>query len=106
MIPNNSTALQTASVLSIALGRWDDAERQLRFALSRDPLNPYLLWALGTAYYGAGRLQESETAYRKLLETMPDFLWTRTYLGKTLLAQGNPEDALATLQQEPTSRFV
>jgi len=97
--PNNSTALQIASVLSIALGRWDDAERQLRFALTRDPLNPYLLWALGTAYYGAGRLQESETVYRKLLETMPDFLWTRAYLGRTLLAQGNPEAALATLQQ-------
>ncbi|RPH47356.1 MAG: TIR domain-containing protein, partial [Lysobacterales bacterium] len=103
--PNNSTALQGASLRSIALGRWDDAERQLVSELVRDPLNPYVLWALGTAYYGAGRLQESESVYRKLLETRPDFLWTRTYLGKTLLMQGKPEAALAMLQQEADESF-
>ncbi len=103
--PNNSTALQAAGLLSIALGRWDDAERQLRFALARDPLNPYLLWALGTAYYGAGRLQESESAYRKLLETTPDFLWTRVYLGRTLLAQGEPEDCARHAATGTTKSF-
>ena len=38
--------------------------------------------------------------YRKLLELAPGFLWTRACLGKTLLAQGKPEAALAMVQQE------
>ena len=54
---------------------------------------------LGNTYYLAGRFAESEATYRKLLEIEPDFEWTRPYLGKTLLAQGKPEAALAIVQQ-------
>jgi tetratricopeptide (TPR) repeat protein len=63
-------------------------------------LNPYLTWNLAFAYYRAGRLQESEALYRKLLEAEPGFLWTRSYLAKVLLAQGKPDAALAMVQQE------
>ena len=47
-------------------------------------------------------MQKPKAMYRKLLETMPGFLWTRVYIGKTLLAQGKPEAALAMVQQELT----
>ena len=86
--------------MSNTLGRWDDAERQFRAAMVRDPLNPYLNCNLGNGYYLAGRFAESESTYRKLLEIAPDFGWTRPWLGKTLLAQGKPEAALAMVQQE------
>jgi TolB-like protein len=98
--PANPSALMAAGRLSATLGRWDDSERQLRAALVRDPLNTYLIWNLGFAYYRAGRFAESEGLYRKLLELEPGFLWTRSYLGKTLLAQGKPDAALAMVQQE------
>jgi TolB-like protein/Flp pilus assembly protein TadD len=98
--PTNPFVLGYAGMLSYTLGRWDDAERQLRAALVQDPVNPYLMWNLGFAYYGAGQFAESESTYRKLLELRPDFLWTRGYLGKTLLMQGKPEAALAMVQQE------
>ncbi len=98
--PTNPSALMAAGRLSATLGRWDDSERQLRAALVRDPLNTYLIWNLGFTYYRAGRFAESEGLYRKLLELEPDFLWTRSYLGKTLLAQGKPDAALAMVQQE------
>lgn len=98
--PTNSSVLETAGMLSYTLGRWDDAVRQLRAALVRDPVNPYLIWRLGFTYYGAGRFAESESTYRKLLELRPGFLWTRGYLGKTLLMQGKREEALAMVQQE------
>ena len=42
--------------------------------------------------------------YRKLLEIAPDF-WTRPYLGKTLLAQGKPEAALAIVQQATAEKI-
>ena len=98
--PTNPVALNFAGILSYTLGRWDDAERQLRVALVRDPLHPYALWNLGFTYYGAGRFTEAESTYRKVLELHPGFLWTRGYLGKTLLMQGKPEEALAMVQQE------
>jgi TolB-like protein/Flp pilus assembly protein TadD len=98
--PANPSALMAAGRLSATLGRWDDSERQLRAALVRDPLNTYLIWNLGFTYYRAGRFAESEGLYRKLLELEPGFLWTRSYLGKTLLAQGKAQAALAMVQQE------
>jgi serine/threonine-protein kinase len=38
--------------------------------------------------------------YRKVFELAPDFMWTRPYLGRTLLAQGKAEAALAMVQEE------
>ena len=98
--PTNPGALMAAGRLSATLGRWDDSERQLRAALVRDPLNTYVIWNLGFSYYRAGRFAESEDLYRKLLELEPGFLWTRSYLAKSLLAQGKADAALAMVQQE------
>ena len=98
--PANPIALLAAGRLSATLGRYDDSEKQLRAALVLDPLNTYLIWNLGFSYYRAGRFAESEGLYRKLLELEPGFLWTRSYLGKTLLAQGKPDAALLMVQQE------
>ena len=39
--------------------------------------------------------------YRELLEQAPAFIWTRIYLGKTLLARGDAQAALAMVRQEP-----
>jgi tetratricopeptide (TPR) repeat protein len=97
--PTNPVVLTVAGRLAGTLGRWDDAEQQLRTALVRDPLDTYAIFNLGTVYYLAGQFAEAETTYRRLLEVAPDFLWTRSALGKTLLAQGKPEAALAMVQQ-------
>jgi TolB-like protein/Flp pilus assembly protein TadD len=98
--PTDPTVLLAAAILSRTLGRWDDAERQLRLALVRDPLNPLLIWNVGTTLYGARRFAEAEAPYRTILELAPEFLWTRAYLGKTLLAAGKPKDALSIVQSE------
>ena len=98
--PTNPDALEAAGKLATTLGRWDDAERRFRTAMVRDPLSPYLVWNLGNAYYLAGRFAESESTYRELLELEPSFGWTRSYLGKTLLAQGELESALAVVRQD------
>ena len=41
--PTNPDVLNIAGRLSMTLGRWDDAERQFRAALVRDPLNTYVI---------------------------------------------------------------
>jgi TolB-like protein/Tfp pilus assembly protein PilF len=98
--PTDPLALQSAGVLSTTLGQWDKAVRQLREALVRDPLNTYTILNLGIAFYLAGRLSEAEEQFRQLLELEPNFLWTRRWLSKTLLAQGKPQEALTIIQQE------
>jgi adenylate cyclase len=92
--------LNIAGILSYTLGRWDDAERQIRAALVRDPLDTYAMWNLGFTYYGAGRFSDSVRIYRKLLEMEPGFPWGHNYLGLTLLAQGKADEALAVVQQQ------
>jgi tetratricopeptide (TPR) repeat protein len=73
----------------------------LRTALDRDPLEPYLKINLGILYYLARRFPEAEATFRQLLEQEPAFIWTRIYLGKTLLVRGDPQAALAMVRQEP-----
>jgi adenylate cyclase len=97
--PTNPTALMRAGQLSYTLGQWEDAERQLQSALVRDPFLTVAIWSLGTAQYGAGRFAEADATYRRLLEVAPDYFNGRSFLGKTLLAEGKPEGALAMLQQ-------
>jgi TolB-like protein/tetratricopeptide (TPR) repeat protein len=98
--PTNPSVLMYSGMLYRTLGRWDEAERRYLAALARDPLNTYVIWDLATSYYGAGRFSEAEATYRQLLELAPNFYWTRPYLGKTLLAQGKAEAALAIVQEE------
>jgi TolB-like protein/thioredoxin-like negative regulator of GroEL len=99
--PTSVNARNAAGRLYTALGRVDHAERQLRTALDRDPLDPYLKINLGLLYYLARSFPEAETTYRQLLNQAPAFIWTRSYLGKTLLGRGDPQAALAMVRQEP-----
>jgi TolB-like protein/tetratricopeptide (TPR) repeat protein len=97
--PTNPTALMRAGQLSYTLGRWEDAQHQLQSALARDPFLTVAIWSLGTAQYDAGRFADADATYRRLLEVAPDYFNGRSFLGKTLLAEGKPEGALAMLQQ-------
>jgi TolB-like protein len=97
--PTHSRALLVAGQISATLGNFEGAERWMRAALVRDPLNTYIRWNLATTLYRAGRFADAETGYHKVIELAPDFAWTRAYLAKTLLAEGKPEAALAMAQQ-------
>jgi TolB-like protein/Flp pilus assembly protein TadD len=99
--PTDPATLQSAALLAMTLGRWDEAERQLRKALTRNPLDNYVHWTLGANHYGAGGLREAEDVLRKLLEMSPEFPWTRPYLAKTLMAQGRLEEALVVVEEDP-----
>ena len=97
--PNNSMALMFSGMLSATLGHWDDADRQTRAALARDPLNPYAYANRGDALYCAGRFADSEAMYRKVVELSPHFFWAHSSLAMLLLAEGKREAALEMVQQ-------
>ena len=99
--PNDPFGLQIEGMLAYTLGNWDQAERSLQASVSVDPLNTFAWWNLGTARYLAGRYADAEAAYRRLLEISPEFAWVRSYLARTLLAEGKLDAALAMAEGEP-----
>lgn len=100
LAPTDSNVLNGAGRLSITLGRFEDARRQLRAALVRDPLNEYVIYNLALTYYLERRFVDAEKIVRRLLEISPQFPWTRVLLGQTLLLQGRLDEALATVQED------
>ena len=103
--PNDPHALHMAALLAATLGRWDDAERMLRAALLRDPLNTWTRGNLGNTLYRAGRSAEAESEYRQVLEQAPEFLSARSYIGMTLLAQGKAQEAYEIVQQDRNEKM-
>jgi tetratricopeptide (TPR) repeat protein len=103
--PTNPSTLRSAGQLSLALGHWDDAERQYRAVLVRDPLNPFTLTGLGDVYYKTGRYAEAEAMYRKGTRARAGLGVLRSAIGVALLLQGKAEAAPAMVQQDDWSRL-
>ena len=96
--PSDPVSLMLDGLLAMTLGEREKAERQLRAAVDRDPLFNYANFNLGTALYLQAKYGEAEAIFRRLLDISPQFKWTRPYLAKTLLAQGQSRAALDALQ--------
>lgn len=99
--PRNAYALRNAGVLAATLGRFDVAIDLFHQALTRDPLMAPTHVSLGLARFYAGRLADAEVAFRKALALSPESGGTRFFLGRVLLANGESEAALETMNEEP-----
>ena len=100
LAPGSVEALYGQGKLSLTLGHWDDALRQIRAALAQDPLEPNNLLRLSQLQARLGRLAEAETATRRLLDIHPTFAWAHYNLGLILIARGDRAGALAAMEQE------
>jgi tetratricopeptide (TPR) repeat protein len=100
-VPGEGGALDTEALLSLALGRWDDALRQINLALARDPLDAKSSFAVGELQFQRGHLPEAEAAYRRALDIHPTFPWAHASIGLVRLARGEKAAALDAINQEP-----
>jgi TolB-like protein/Tfp pilus assembly protein PilF len=100
-VPGEGGALDTEALLSLALGRWDDALRQINLALAQDPLDAKSFFAVGELQLQRGHLSEAEAAYRRALDIHPTFPWAHVSIGLVRLARGEKGAALDTINQEP-----
>jgi TolB-like protein/Flp pilus assembly protein TadD len=91
----------TSGILSYSLGRGDEAVRQMKSALVLDPLNPFVVFHLGMAHLCTGEFDDAERMFRRTIELAPDFYWAYSWLGKSLLAQGQAEAALEVALKRP-----
>ncbi|MGI1661986.1 tetratricopeptide repeat protein [Palleronia sp. KMU-117] len=87
----------------LAAGDATAAVRAVEAALGENPDNPSLRFAAGAIYGATGDLSSAEREYRTLLETNPNAERVWLELVRVQSAQGNREDALATLEQGLTA---
>jgi tetratricopeptide (TPR) repeat protein len=99
LAPSSADALIGDATLSIAFGRWDQALRQLKSALARDPLRTTSFYDLAEVQMRRGHLPEAEAAMRRGLDIHPTYEWGRWLLGLILLARGDRDAALHEMQQ-------
>jgi len=98
--PANTDGISDAARLAAALGRMDQAIALAEYAVARDPVNPIGNSNLGLYYGDAGRLDEAIASMRTTLSLSPGFIGAQQFIGTALLQKGEPEPALAAMQNE------
>jgi eukaryotic-like serine/threonine-protein kinase len=81
-------------------GRINEAIQVMQQELAHDPLLKRPPCWLGFMLYSAGRLEESETAFKSLLQMNPNYPSAQAFLARTYLLDGKYSEALASVQKE------
>jgi TolB-like protein len=97
---NSAFALYAAADIASVFDRWDEAEGLVRQALTLDPLDPDVRNLLGWTLYRQGRFKAAELEGRRVVQVRPSYFTGHLDLGLYLLAEGEPQMALAEMQQE------
>jgi TolB-like protein/Tfp pilus assembly protein PilF len=100
LAPADGNILFYAAGLSLSMGRWDEALKQVNAALAQDPLNAPAYGNLSFIQSRRGRLEEAETAARRALEINPTAPFGHTILGTMLLDRSQPDAALTEFSKE------
>lgn len=80
-------------------GRWDEAEKELRQAIERNPYQAEWHFNLGLTLEAGGRFREAAEAYKKAFELGPGDAQTAVLVGLNCLRSGDPEGALPWLDK-------
>ena len=104
--PQNPDALSLSAYLAIAACHLDEAERNARQLIERDPLSVDPYRALGTALWFTVALNEAEAVYRRAIALSPSSESMHYRLGLVLLSAGRPQDALRQADAETGQRLA
>ncbi len=98
--PTDLDILGDAAALAESLGRMDEAIALQEYVVACDPVNARERRHMGISYLFAGRLDDAIASFRTALTLSPGHLSVQTLIGTALLLKGEPEAALAAVQQE------
>ena len=101
LAPGSSTVIDGASVMAYKMGRLDEALELARRVLVQDPLSPAFWHNLGLTAHAAGLLDESEKAFRRALELVPQRFVSGALLALVLMDQARADEALERAMLEP-----
>jgi len=97
--PSYSTAHQWYADYLVAMGRMDDALKEIQQARELDPLSPIISADLGTWYFYARRYDDAVDQYRKTIELDENFAAVYTPLGLALWQQGRHPEAVEAFEK-------
>jgi Flp pilus assembly protein TadD len=89
VLPEHPGLLQYRGAVSLSLGHFERAERDLRLALSIEPNRRSAAHSLATVLMKTNRNQEAATVAEKLVETHPQYPAARNAYGAILLNIGD-----------------
>lgn len=101
LVPGNAKAMLRAGSLAAILGRFDEGIVLARQAVTLDPLRIASYNNLGLVLTAANRLDEAIAAFRQMLDLNPRAPTAHFLIAQALLLAGNPQAALAEVEQEP-----
>ena len=101
MAPQDA-AWRVNPLLTLTMGRWDDALKALNLSLARDPMDPDGNFFLGIVQLCRGRLPEAEAAMNRNIELSPTYTFAHYDLALVLLARSEPDKALVEFLKEPS----
>jgi eukaryotic-like serine/threonine-protein kinase len=96
--PNNAEALSYYAMFLAFVGRFDEAIRLNRKALTLDPLAPLINMNGGWTYFAAGMLAEASAQATKMIESDPDFYGAYWLQGAIHLSSGEFDSAVEQLK--------
>jgi TolB-like protein/Tfp pilus assembly protein PilF len=99
--PTNPDILTGVGGILRALGRFEEAIALTKYQIARDPVSTNAYSHLGYYYLWSGRLDDAIAAFRTALRLAPGRIVSHYRIGEALLLKGEPEAALAEMQQEP-----
>jgi serine/threonine protein kinase/tetratricopeptide (TPR) repeat protein len=103
--PSDIETLSSAAILVRSLARPDEAVTIMEYVVARDPVNARSHQRLGAAYYYAGRFDEAIASQRTALKLSPGSVAAHSSISLDLMLKGEPEAALAEIQQEPSHGY-
>ena len=98
--PGDSDVFGLRSLLSALMGNLDEAVKLGEQAVSLDPLDNIPRLQLGYRLYVASRYDEAQAELQKALDLNPRAPFVHFVLGKVLIAEAKPQQALAEIGKE------
>jgi TolB-like protein/class 3 adenylate cyclase/Tfp pilus assembly protein PilF len=81
-----------------AMGRFEEALREIRKAQELDPLSLAINTGVGHVLYLSGQYDQAIEQYRRAVELDPDFMVTHVWFGRPYLEKGMFTEAIAELE--------
>jgi tetratricopeptide (TPR) repeat protein len=100
LAPNDVFVLTVAAKERLVVGAWTESLRLLNLAISVDPFQPFVFIIRGLLFQRINRTSDAKKDFRRVLEISPAWPRIHSRIADLLVVEGNPEAALAELQQD------
>ena len=103
--PANPTANDLLGRVIVYGGRFDEAERQVRYGVEIDPLSVSAYFNLARVLFNAGKLEESEAAGNKVAELQPTASSSHRFQLLVAVQRSDGQAVLREANLEPDENF-